>query len=123
MIMTSESNGMKPCISLTMMQAAEDTSMVSEDCLKKIQERCGLSQQRDLAPFRFVGNESTNVSNLAKRNVKALGPCGGNPEWLTKRKEKDRRLQQLANGSTPLPQKSPVASVLELHDEEKKSWG
>jgi hypothetical protein len=120
--MTSKSNGVKPCVSLLHdAKAAEDASMVLEDHVEKIKERHGLSQ-RDLAPFRLVGNTLTNVSNSVKRNAKDLSPGEGDPEWVTKRKEKDRRLHQFTNGSTPPSQKTPVGSV-ELHNEEKENRG
>jgi hypothetical protein len=51
---------------------------------------------------REVTNLMTNISNSIKRNVKALSPAGGgDPEWVNKGKEKDRRRQELRNGLSP----------------------
>ena len=39
-----------------------------------------------------------NVSNWVKRNVKALSPGAGDPEWVNNRKEKERKVQTLVHG-------------------------
>ena len=119
-------NGTKPCVSLVNdAKAVEDAAMVLDDHLEKIQEQHGLSQ-RDLAPLRLVSNVLTNVSNLVKRSVKALSPGGGDPEWVNKRKEKDRKLQKLKNGPIPRSYKSkskPRCRSIELYNRQKENDG
>ena len=75
-------------------------------------EPCGLLQRDFLAPIRLVSNVLTNVSNLVKRNAKSLIPGSRDPEWVSKWKERDRKLQKLMNGSIPLSRESKTVGVL-----------
>jgi hypothetical protein len=68
----------------------------------------------------------TNSSNLVKRNVKALSPDGGDPEWVDKWKEKDRKLQELTNFPISLTasKSKPVGTTrFKLYNKEKEDDG
>jgi hypothetical protein len=100
--------------------------MVLDDHHEMIQELHSLSR-RDLAPLRLVSNVLKNVSNLVERNVKALSPGGGGPEWINKWKEKDIKLQKLilprlARANQLGVWSKPVGSI-ELYYREKENAG
>ncbi len=115
-------NGMKPCVSLVNdANAVEDAAMVLDDNLKKFQELHGLTQ-RELAPLRMVSLALENVSKSVKRNAKAHSPGAGDPEWVNKRKEQERKLQKLVHGRIrPSGKSKPVGSI-ELYYRDKANY-
>ena len=114
------SNGVKPCVSLvTDAKAVEDAAMVLEESLENLQELHGLTR-KDLAPLRLVMNVLTNVTNLVKRNAKALSPGNGDPEWINNRKERDRKIKKLTNGPVPPSRKSTPVGSMEQYNREKE---
>jgi hypothetical protein len=116
-------NGMNPCVSLVSdANAVEDAAMVLDDNLKKFQELHGLTR-RELAPLRMVSLALENVSKSVKRNAKALSPGAGDPEWVNKRKEKEKKLQKLVHGPIrPSGKSKPVGSI-ESYNREKENGG
>jgi hypothetical protein len=100
--------------------AAENAVMALDEHLEKIQELHGLSQ-RELAPFRLVTNTFTNVSNSVKRNAKILSPGSGDPEWVNKRRERDRKLQKWTDGPIRQSRKSEPVESIELYNREKEN--
>ncbi len=64
-----------------------------------------------------------NVSNWVKRNVKALSPGAGDPEWVNNQKEKERKVQKLVHGPIcPSGKSKPVRSI-ESYNQEKENGG
>ena len=113
------SNGVKPCVSLVDdAKAVEDAAIVLEETLEKFQDSHGLSR-KDLAPLRLVSNVLTNVTSSVKRNAKALSPGNGDPEWIAKRKERDRKVIRLSNGPIPQSRKSTPTGSMEHYNREK----
>jgi hypothetical protein len=114
-------NGLKPCVSLVSDEnAVEDAAMVLDDHLKKIQELHGLTR-KELAPLEMVSLALANVSSSIKRNVKALSPGAGDPEWINNRKEKERKLQKLVHGPIrPSGKSKPVGSIKSYIREKEK---
>ena len=98
---SSATNGMKPCISLVVdANAAGNAVMALDKCLENILEQHGLSQ-RELAPFLDwwrIHSRTFFPIRQVERSAKILSPGGGDPEWASKRKDKDKRLQDLTNG-------------------------
>ena len=122
--MSSATKGMKRCVSLVNnVGAAENAVMALDEHLKTIYERHSLSQI-ELALFRLVGNIFTSFSNFVKTNTKILSPGGGDPEWTSKRKDKDRRLQDLTYGPIyPSCLTYSLESSIKIYNQEKENGG
>jgi hypothetical protein len=116
-------NGMKPCVSLVSdANAVKDAAMVLDDHLKKIQELYSLTR-KELAPLRMVSIALANVSSSVKRNVKALSPGAGDPEWVNNCKEKERKLEKLVHGPIRPSGKSKLVESIESYNPEQENGG
>jgi len=121
-IMSQNGNGMKPCVSLVKdAEAVENAAVVLKNSVKKIKLRYRLSLS-EMASLQLVGNVLTYASQSVKTNAKALAPGGGDLDWVSKRKERDRRIDELT--AEPIPKRlkktaSLPLGTIELYNQEK----
>jgi hypothetical protein len=105
-------NGIKPCISLVKdAEAVENAAMVLNDSVEKIKLGRRLSPS-EMASLQLVTNVLSYASQSVKTNAKALATRGGDLEWVSKRKERDRRIEELT--AEPIPKRSKKTTSLPL---------